>query len=173
MYVQGMHVLYDKGWKEPLGGTSSRCQPMTFYIKRIWNMDKQLPGFCLTFGGISTGIQIHHHVIMFRITNGLPLGTSNTDSWRLKPSIRCQLLVDRSELYTNAILNFLNLFSKRPREKRKGEKSITVINFLEFNVFHPEKQARLSWKLGNAQFTAHHTPDCRRGRHLGFSGGVV
>ena len=67
----------------------------------------------------------------------------------------------------------LNLFSKRPREKRKGEKSITVINFLEFNVFHPEKQARLSWKLGNAQFTAHHTPDCRRGRHLGLSGGVV
>ena len=32
--------------------------------------------------------------------NGLPLGTSNTDLWRLKPSIRCQLLVDRSKLCT-------------------------------------------------------------------------
>ena len=68
---------------------------------------------------------------------------------------------------------FLTYSQSVRAKKRKGEKSITVINFLEFNVFHPEKQARLSWKLGNAQFTAHHTPDCRRGRHLGLSGGVV
>ena len=122
MYVQGMYVLYDKGWKEPLGGTSSRCQPMTFYIERIWNMDMQLPEFCLVFGGISTGIQIHHHVIMFGITNGLPLGTSNTDSWRLKSSIRCQLLVDRSELCTNVIFKFSQLIlEKRKKEKNQHE----------------------------------------------------
>ena len=108
---------YGKNGTEPLGGTSSRCQPVTFYIKRIWNMDKQLSEFC----GISTGIQIHHHVIMFRITNGLPLGTSNTDSWRLKPSIRCQLLVDRSEL---CFFHFFSSYSQsvRAKKERKQEK---------------------------------------------------
>ena len=97
---------------------------MTFYIKRIWNMDKQFPELCLTFGGITTGIQILHHVIMFRITNGLPLGTSNTDTWRLKPSTRCQLLVDRSELCTNAIFKFSQLILKASaRKKEKRTKS--------------------------------------------------
>ena len=39
--------------------------------KRIWNMDKQFQDTCLTLGGITTGIQILRHVIMFRISNGL------------------------------------------------------------------------------------------------------
>ena len=71
-----------------------------------------IPEFCLTFGGITTGIQILRHVIMFRITNGLPLGTSNTDTWRLTPSTRCQLLVDRSELCTNVTFKFSQLILK-------------------------------------------------------------
>ena len=93
-----------------------------FRHKRIWNKDMQFPDLCLTLGGITTGIQILRHVIIYRISSGLPLGTSNTDTWRLKPSTRCQLLVDRSELCTNVIFNFLNLFSKRPREKKKEKK---------------------------------------------------
>ena len=88
-----------------------RSGTFDFLHQRIWKMDKQLPEFCLTFGGTSTGIQIHQYVIMFRISNGLPLGTSNTDTWRLKPSTRCQLLVDRSELCTKFIFNFSQLIT--------------------------------------------------------------
>ena len=57
-------------------------------------MDKQLTEFCLTLGGISTGIQTHHYYA--QDTNGLPHGTSTTDPWRHKPALRRQLLVDRS-----------------------------------------------------------------------------
>ena len=58
---------------------------ITSYVRRIWNMDKQLPEFCLTFGGTTTGTQTHH---LIRITNGIPSGTSAADPWRLKPSLR-------------------------------------------------------------------------------------
>ena len=89
-------------------------------------MDKQLPEFCFTFDGISTGIQVLHHVILFRITNGLPLGTSNTDSWRLKPSIRCQVLVDRSELCTSVIFNFSQFILKASARKKRRQKEKKV-----------------------------------------------
>ena len=82
-----------------------------FRHKRIWNKDMQFSDLCLTLGGITTGIQILRHVIIYRISSGLPLGTSNTDTWRLKPSTRCQLLVDRSELCTKFIFNFSQLIT--------------------------------------------------------------
>ena len=76
-----------------------------------------------------TDIQILNQVIMFRITNGLPLGTSNTDTWRLKPSTRCQLLVDRSELCTNVIFKFSQLILKASarKKKKKGEKEEQLV----------------------------------------------
>ena len=77
------------------------------------------PDICLTLGGITTGIQIRRHVIIYRISIGLPLGTSNTDTWRLKPSTRCQLLVDRSELCTKCIFNFFSTCSRSVRAKKK------------------------------------------------------
>ena len=48
------------------------------------------------------------------------LGTSNTDTWRLKPSTRCQLLVDRSELCTNVIFNFSQLILKASARKKSS-----------------------------------------------------
>ena len=78
------------------------------------------PDICLTLGGITTGIQILRHVIIYRISSGLPLGTSNTDTWRLKPSTRCQLLVDRSELCTKFIFNFSQLILEASARKKNG-----------------------------------------------------
>ena len=115
----GTRIVYGKSGAESLGGTSSRCQSMTFYIKRIWNMDKQFPEFCLTCGGITIGIQILRHVPKFRISNGLPLGTSSTDTWRLKPSTRCQLLVDLSELCSQCYFQFFSNHSRSVRAKSK------------------------------------------------------
>ena len=127
--VSVIKIVYRKSGAESLGGTSSSYHYMTFYIKRIWNMDKQFPEFCLTFGGITTGIQILRHVIMFGITNGLPLGTSNTDTWRLTPSTRCQLLVDRSELCTNVIFKFSQLILKASARKKKlvSRESVAIL----------------------------------------------
>ena len=90
-----------------------------FRHKRIWNKDMQFSDLCLTLGGITTGIQILRHVIIYRISSGLPLGTSNTDTWRLKPSTRCQLLVDRSELCTKFIFNFSQLILEASAQKKK------------------------------------------------------
>ena len=90
-----------------------------------WNEDMQFPDLCLTLGGITTGIQILRHVIIYRISSGLPLGTSNTDTWRLKPSTRCQLLVDRSALCTKFIFNFSQLILEASaRKKRNKEKTV-------------------------------------------------
>ena len=92
---------------------------------RIWNMDKQFPDNCLAFGGITTGIQRLRHMMIFRISIGLSFGTSNPDTWRLKLSTRCQLLVDHSELCTNVIFNFSQLIleaSARKKEKKKKRK---------------------------------------------------
>ena len=94
----------------------------------VWNMDKQFPEFCLTFGGITSGIQILRHVIMLKITSGLPLGTSNTDTWRLTLSTRCQLLVDRSELCTKCFFKFSQFIRKASKkekiELRKDERNM-------------------------------------------------
>ena len=86
--------------------------------KRIWNMDKQFPDNCLTFGGITIGIQILRHVPKFRISNGLPLGTSSTDTWRLKPSTRCQLLVDLSELCKQCYFQFSQFILEASAKKK-------------------------------------------------------
>ena len=123
--VSVIKIVYRKSGAESLGGTSSSYHYMTFYIKRIWNMDKQFPEFCLTCGGITIGIQILRHVPKFRISNGLPLGTSSTDTWKLKPSTRCQLLVDLSELCKQCCFQFSQLIleasaqKKRKRRKRR------------------------------------------------------
>ena len=69
-------------------------------------------------GRNTTGIQILRHGIIFRISNGLPLGTSNPDTWRLKPSNSCQLPVDHSELCTNVIFNFSQLILKASARKK-------------------------------------------------------
>ena len=91
-------------------------------------MDKQFPELCLTFGGIMIDIQILRQVIMFRITKGLPHGTSNTDTWRLKLSTRCQLLVDRSELCTKCFFKFSQFIRKASKkekiELRKDERNM-------------------------------------------------
>ena len=65
--------------------------------------------------------------------NGLPLGTSNTDLWRLKPSIRiirCQLLVDRSELCTKVIFKISQLILKASARKKKKKKKDPPLNRL-------------------------------------------
>ena len=77
-----------------------------------------IPEFCLTFGGITTGIQILRHVMIFRTSIGLSFGTSNPDTWRLQLSIRCQLLVDHSELCTNVIFNFSQLILEASARKK-------------------------------------------------------
>ena len=82
----------------------------------------QFPEICLTLGGITTGIQIRLHVIIFKIGIGLPFGTSNTDTWRLKPPTRRQLLVDRSELCTKYIFNFFSTYPRSVRAKKKRKK---------------------------------------------------
>ena len=104
-------------WGEISGWDQFTLPIHDFLHKRIWNTDKQFPDFCLTLGGITTGIQILRHVIIYRISSGLPLGTSNTDTWRLKPSTRCQLLVDRSELCTKFIFNFSQLILEASKKK--------------------------------------------------------
>ena len=87
-------------------------------------MDKQFPDNCLAFGGITTGIQRLRLMVIFRISIGLSFGTSNPDTWRLKLSIRCQLLVDHSELCTNVIFNFSQLIleASAPKKKKKKKK---------------------------------------------------
>ena len=96
--------------------------------KRIWNMDKQFPDNCLAFGGITTGIQRLRHMVIFRISIGLSFGTSNPDTWRLKLSTRCQLLVDHSELCTNVIFNFSQLILEASaRKKRKKRSTLSKI----------------------------------------------
>ena len=82
-------------------------------------MDKQFPDNCLAFGGITTGIQRLRHMMIYRISNGLSFGTSNPDTWRLQLSIRCQLLVDHSELCTNVIFNFSQLILEASAGKKK------------------------------------------------------
>ena len=104
-------------------------------------MDKQFPDNCLAFGGITTGIQRLRQLMIFRISIGLSFGTSNPDTWRLKLSIRCQLLVDHSELCTNVIFNFSQLIleasakkikqktekkKKKEKEKEKKKRSCVV-----------------------------------------------
>ena len=83
-------------------------------------MDKQFPDNCLAFGGITTGIQRLRHMVIFRISIGLSFGTSNPDTWRLKLSTRCQLLVDHSELCTNVIFNFSQLILEASAVKKNG-----------------------------------------------------
>ena len=124
MNIWDHKIVYRKSGAEPLGGTSSRYHYMTFYIRRIWNIVKQFPEFCLPFGGITTGIQILRHVLKFRISNGLPLGTSSTDTWRLKPSTRCQFLVDLSELCNQCYFEFFSTHSRsvRAKKRKKEEK---------------------------------------------------
>ena len=78
---------------EPLGGTSSRCLPMTSYVRLIRNTDKQFLEYCSNFGGIFTGTQTYHYVQDY---NGLPPGISTTDTWGLNSALRRQLLVYRS-----------------------------------------------------------------------------
>ena len=82
----------------------------------------QFPEICLTLGGITTGIQIRLHVIIFKSGIGHPFGTSNTDTWRLKPPTRRQLLVDRSELCTKYIFNFFSTYPRSVRAKKKEKK---------------------------------------------------
>ena len=86
-------------------------------------MDKQFPDNCLAFGGITTGIQILRHMMVFRISIGLSFGTSNPDTWRLKLSIRCQLLVDHSELCTNVIFNFSQLILEASAQKKREKQT--------------------------------------------------
>ena len=95
---------------------------------RIWNMDKQFPDNCLAFGGITTGIQILRHMMIFRISIGLSFGTSNPDTWRLKLSTRCHLLVDHSELCTNVIFNFSQLILEASARKKE-----TYLRWPEWN----------------------------------------
>ena len=68
----------------------------------------------------TTGIQILRHVMIFRTSIGLSFGTSNPDTWRLKLSIRCQLLVDHSELCTNVIFNFSQLILEAKKKEKKS-----------------------------------------------------
>ena len=75
--------------------------------------------------------------MIFRISIGLSFGTSNPDTWRLKLSIRCQLLVDHSELCTNVIFNFSQLIleasaGKKKRRRRK-EKIVLRYDQTEYN----------------------------------------
>ena len=81
-------------------------------------MDKQFPDNCLAFGGITTGIQRLRQLMIFRISIGLSFGTSNPDTWRLQLSIRCQLLVDHSELCTNVIFKFSQLILEASARKK-------------------------------------------------------
>ena len=120
----GIQYVYGK-WGGISGWDQFTLPIHDFRHKRIWNKDMQFSDLCLTLGGITTGIQILRHVIIYRISSGLPLGTSNTDTWRLKPSTRCQLLVDRSELCTKFIFNFSQLFLEASARK-KGKKANLV-----------------------------------------------
>ena len=61
---------------------------------------------------------------MFRITNGLLHGTSTTDTWRLKPALRTQLLVDRSPLCTKAFSNFSQLILKSQNVRAEKKKTV-------------------------------------------------
>ena len=127
----GTQYVYGK-WGGISGWDQFTLPIHDFRHKRIWNKDTQFPDLCLTLGGTTTGIQIRRHVIIYRISIGLPLGTSNTDTWRLKPSTRCQLLVDRSELCTNVIFNFSQLILEK-RKKEKEEKTLRTPNGIVFS----------------------------------------
>ena len=61
-------------------------------------------------------------LMIFTISIGLSFGTSNPDTWRLQLSIRCQLLVDHSELCTNVIFNFSQLILEASARKKKEKK---------------------------------------------------
>ena len=71
---------------------------------------------------------------MFRITNGLPHGTSTTDPWRLKPSLRRQLLVDRSALCTKVFFQFFSTYPKSVRAKKEEEKRKKKVPTSRFNT---------------------------------------
>ena len=119
-------IVYGKSGTEPLGGTSSRCQPMTSYFKRIRNMDKQLPEFCLTFGGISTGTQTHHYVQDYKRSSSWNIdhGSVETQTCTQTPIASRSFIV----VYQSYFQNFLNLFSTRPRKKKyRGKNGIPVI----------------------------------------------
>ena len=113
----GTQYVYGK-WGGISGWDQFTLPIHDFRHKRIWNKDMLFPDICLTLGGITTGIQILRHVMIFRTSIGLSFGTSNPDTWRLKLSIRCQLLVDHSELCTNVIFNFSQLILEASKKKR-------------------------------------------------------
>ena len=71
--------------------------------------------------------------------NGLPPGILTTGPWGLKPALRRQLLVDRSELRTNSFFNIFNVFSTRPREKEEEEREEkrSPLFFVFLGAFRP------------------------------------
>ena len=124
MHIWNTHCLRQE-WGGITGWDQYTLPIQDILYNRIWNMDKQFPDNCLAFGGITTGIQILRHMMVFRISIGLSFGTSNPDTWRLKLSIRCQLLVDHSELCTNVIFNFSQLILEASAQKKKKKRHRT------------------------------------------------
>ena len=121
MHIWNTHCLRQE-WDGITGWDQYTLPIHDILYKRIWNMDKQFPDNCLAFGGITTGIQILRHMMVFRISIGLSFGTSNPDTRRLKLSTRCQLLVDHSELCTNVIFNFSQLILEASARKKRKKK---------------------------------------------------
>ena len=117
MHIWNTHCLRQE-WGGITGWDQYTLPIQDILYTRIWNMDRQFPDNCLAFGGITTGIQRLRHGMIHRISNGLSFGTSNSDSWRLQLSIRCQLLVDHSELCTNVIFNFSQLILEASARKK-------------------------------------------------------
>ena len=83
-------------------------------------MDKHLPVFCLRFGGISTGIQIHHHVQDYKRSSSCNIdhGSVETETFT-QPTIASRSF---RVVYQSHFQFFLNLFSTLTRKKKKREK---------------------------------------------------